>query len=129
VKTIPFLASFLLLATLAHAADFAGNWIGKIDVKDESSGTDISTSVKFEFVQTGETVSGTVGRQEDVERVPIRNVKIDGNRITFEASNGETSKPVVFELTVAGDTMAGNMQTALDNETLTGKVSVSRSKN
>ena len=52
----------------------------------------------------------------------------DGNRITFEASNGETSKPVEFELTIAGDTMAGGMKTALDNETLTGKVNVARSK-
>jgi hypothetical protein len=128
MKRILLLSAFLLVAAFANVANFAGNWIGTINVKDESSGTDITTSVKFQFSQAGDIVSGTVGRQEDTERIPIKNVKVDGNRITFEASNGETSKPVQFELTMAGDTMAGDMKTALDNETLTGKVKVSRSK-
>jgi hypothetical protein len=128
MKRILLLSALLLVAALANAPNFAGNWTGTINVKDESSGTDITTTVKFQFSQTGDIVSGTVGRQEDTERIPIKNVKVDGNRITFEASNGETSKPVEFELTIAGDTMAGGMKTALDNETLTGRVNVSRSK-
>lgn len=128
MKRILLLPALLLVAVFAQAPNFAGNWTGTINVKDESSGTDITTTVKFQFSQTGDIVSGTVGRQEDTERIPIKNVKVDGNRITFEASNGETSKPVEFELTIAGDTMAGGMKTALDNETLTGKVNVARSK-
>jgi hypothetical protein len=118
----------MLLAAIAHGADVSGNWTGTIDIKDEGSGTNITTTVKFQFVQSGETVSGTVGRQEDAELVPIKNVKIDGNKISFEASNGETSQPVKFVLTVDGDRMEGDMKTVLDSEVLTGKVKISRTK-
>jgi hypothetical protein len=118
----------MLLAAIAHGADVSGNWTGTIDIKDEGSGTNITTTVKFQFVQSGETVSGTVGRQEDAELVPIKNVKIDGNKISFEASNGETSQPVKFVLTVDGDRMEGDMKTFLDSEVLTGKVKISRTK-
>jgi hypothetical protein len=122
------LSALFLIAGVAQAADFSGDWSGTIDVKDEGSGTDITTKVKFRFVQTGDTVSGTVGRQEDVERVPVKNVKIEGNKLIFEATNGETSAPVKFILVVDGDRMEGDMKTALDSQPLTGKVKVSRVK-
>jgi hypothetical protein len=123
-----FSIGLLLFTAVAQGADIAGNWTGTIDIKDESSGTDISTPVKFHFIQTGDVVSGTVGRQEDSELVPIKNVKLEGTKISFEASNGETSQPVRFVLTIAGDRMEGEMKTALDQEQITGKVKIARAK-
>jgi hypothetical protein len=126
--TVATAASMFLLAVCLQAADVSGQWTGTIAIKDESSGTDITTTVKLQFTQQGSQISGKIGRAEDVEVVPIKDAKIDGNRITFEASNGETSEPCKFTLIIDGDRMEGEMTTALDAEKLVGKVKVTRGK-
>ena len=118
----------LLLAAALAAADVSGTWTGTIDVKDETSGTTISTPVKIRFDQKAAVISGKIGRAEDAEAVPIQNAKIEGNRISFEASSEETSGPCKFVLVVEGDRMEGNMKAAVDAQELNGKVKVTRAK-
>ncbi len=120
--------SLLCLSTLLAAADVAGVWTGTIDIKDEGSGTTITTPVQIQIDQQSTEISGKIGRTEDAEVVPIKNAHMEGNKIWFEASNGETAGPVKFALTIEGDRMEGDMKTALDTETINGKVKMKRAK-
>ena len=73
---------------LATTGDVSGLWTGTIDIHDESSGTNITTPVRIELNQQPDAISGKIGRPEDLEVVPIKNVRMEGNKIWFEASNG-----------------------------------------
>lgn len=115
-------------ALIAAGSDVSGLWTGTIDILDQSSGTTISTPVRIELDQQPTAISGKIGRPEDPEVTPIRNVHREGNKIWFEAVSGETAGPVQFALTMEGDSMEGDMKTALDTETINGKVKVTRSK-
>ena len=115
-----------LSAALCAAADVSGLWTGTIDIKDEGSGTTITTPVRIQIAQESAAISGKIGRPEDPQEVPIKNVHMEGNTISFEASNGETAGPAKFVLTVDGDRMEGDMKVALDTEPLNGKVRVTR---
>lgn len=124
--------SLLLLAfsagSLVHAASVAGKWSGTVEVHDSSSGTDISVplNVQFAEAQSGE-VTGSIGREGE-SSVPLRNGKLEGNTLTFEAASEETSGPVKFRLTVAGDVITGEMRGAIEVEPIAGNVKLTRSK-
>ena len=66
---------FLLAALTLHlsAADLTGIWTGQLP----DAGQDIS----FRFAQTGANVTGKF--YTDNESIPIKNTKIEGDRITF----------------------------------------------
>ena len=117
-----------LPALVLAAADVAGLWTGTIDIKDEGSGTVITTPVRIELDQQSGALSGRIGRPEDPEVTQIKNAHQEGNKIWFEASNGETAGPVKFALTVEGDRMEGEMKTVLDTENINGKVKATRTK-
>ncbi len=121
---------FSVIAVLAFAGDpdISGKWSGTIDVRDEGSGTNITTPVQVQFQQRDAKISGNIGRAEDNDVVPIKNAKVEGNKIYFEASSGETVGPVKFNLTVTGDRMEGDMRTSVDSGDITGKVKISRQK-
>ncbi len=123
------LCTLALLATaLLSAADVTGSWSGTIDIKDEGSGTTITTAVKLQLTQQEGKLTGNIGRPEDAEVVTIKNATMDGNKLEFEATNGETSQPCKFTLVMDGDRMEGDMVTSLDSETLRGKVRIARKK-
>jgi len=130
VKRLSLLSGCIIFCfgVLTAASDVSGLWTGTIDIKDQGSGTTITTPVRIEIDQQSAAISGKIGRPEDPEVVPIKNARMEGNKIWFEASNGETAGPVKFVLIVAGDSMEGDMNTALDTETINGKVKVTRSK-
>ena len=128
MKRLPaFGGLFFLLISCALAGDVSGKWSGTIAVKDEATGTVYTTPVQIEINQQASTISGNIGRVPGSDLVPIKNARISGNIITFEASSDETSGPCKFTLTVTGDSMEGNMTGAVDNEDITGKVKVTRS--
>ena len=89
---------FLLLATVAWAADVTGTWKGEVSTPDGNSFT-----LTYNFKQDGAKLTGTVlGPQGDP--LPIDNGKVDGDKISFSVKvdmNGGT----VFssEGTINGD--------------------------
>lgn len=121
-------ALFFLLLLPVLAANVSGKWSGTIAVRDESSGVVITTPVQIQLSQQNSSISGKIGRANDAEAVPIQNVRIEGDKIYFEASSDETTGPCKFSLTVAGDSMEGDMTGAVESEDIKGKVKVTRLK-
>jgi hypothetical protein len=66
---------FLLAALTLHlsASDLTGIWTGQLP--------DAGQDVSFRFAQTGANVTGKF--YTDNESVPLKNIKIEGDRITF----------------------------------------------
>ena len=123
----PLILIFLACA-LAFGADVTGTWTGTIAVDDTGSGTTITTQVHIELQQQGAGVSGKIGRVEDTEAVPIKNVKMEGDTLSFEAANDETTGPMKFSLKIAGDRMEGTMKGSIDSGDINGKVKLTREK-
>jgi len=121
----PLILMFCVCAW-AFAADLTGTWTGTIAVDDSGSGTTITTQVHIELRQQGDGVSGKIGRVEDTEAVPIKNVKIEGDILSFEAASDETSGPMKFSLKIAGDRMEGTMKGSVDSGDIDGKVKLTR---
>jgi hypothetical protein len=118
----------LLFALGLSAADLDGKWAGTIDVKDAGSGTTITTPVQVQIEHKANALSGHIGRPEDNESVPIRNARVEGKTLYFEASNGETEGAVRFVLTLEGDRLEGEMKGSVDTGDIVGKVKLTRAK-
>jgi hypothetical protein len=115
-----------LLALTAQAANLAGKWSGVIEIDD--SGGKIETPVVLYLEQKGEALSGKIGRSNDPESVEIRNAKVEGNKVTFEASSTEASASMKFSLTIQGEQMLGEMKGAAQGNDIVAKVTFSRVK-
>ena len=118
---------FWLLPCLALAlcgADVSGKWSGTIDVEDAGN----STPVEVELVQKSDLVSGKIGRQGGGDEGTIRNGKVDGTKVSFEVVSPHTSSPFKFTLTLAKDTLEGEMKGSVDEGEIVGKVKLSRAK-
>jgi hypothetical protein len=98
----------LLLASLvvpAWAADVAGSWRVTISTPDGA------INGKASFKQTGDTVEGWVGPDEN-DPIPITGV-LKGNELTIK-THPQPGRTVAFEkcdVTVDGDKMAGTIDT------------------
>lgn len=115
------------LTLLLAAADVSGRWSGNITVADTGSGTTIKTPVSAEFQQKADSLSGKIGRRQDAEKVQIRNGKVAGKTIMFEAASVETSGAMRFVLTLQGDHMEGEMKGSVEDAgEITGKVRLTR---
>jgi hypothetical protein len=117
-----------LICALAFGADVTGTWTGTIAVDDTGSGTTITTQIHIELHQQGAALSGKIGRVEDTEAVPIKNAKMEGDTLSFEAASDETSGPMQFSLKIAGDLMEGTMKGSIDSGDIKGKVKLTREK-
>jgi hypothetical protein len=115
-----------LLALTAHGANLAGKWSGTIEIDD--SGGKIQTPVELYLEQKGGALSGKIGRSKDPESVEIRNAKVEGDKVTFEASSTEASAAMKFSLTVRGEQMLGEMKGAAQGNDIVAKVTFSRVK-
>lgn len=96
MKTI---AAFFLSAVLALAADVTGTWTGNV-VLSAGSG-----SPKFEFKQTGETLTGTYKGQ--FGDAPLKGT-VKGDKIEF--SFGTDQATAKYSGTVTGNKMAGTVE-------------------
>jgi len=128
---LPILILFacaLVICTLLIGADLTGRWTGTIAVDDTGSGTTITTQVHIEIQQKAEGLSGKIGRIEDQDVVPIKNARMDGDTLIFEAASDETTGPMKFSLKIAGDRMEGTMKGSIDSGDINGKVKLTREK-
>jgi len=118
---------FWLLPCLALAlsgADVSGKWSGTIDVEDSGS----STPVQVELVQKSDQLTGKMGVQGGGNQSTIRNGKVEGTKVYFEAVSPEYSSPFKFTLTLANDTLEGEMKGNIDEGEIVGKVKLTRDK-
>jgi hypothetical protein len=110
------------------ATNLSGTWMGTVDVRDTDSGSVISTSVRLSLTQTKDAVTGKIGREGENEETPLQHVRLEGNKLTFEATNPDVNGPIKFVLTVTDDQMEGEMKASLDTGEINGKVRVTREK-
>jgi len=94
------LPRFILLVALvmlaAQTSNLSGRWNGLIVIDDTASGTKIETPVELRLEQKDGVLSGKIGQKNDPNQVEIRNAKVEGDRLTFEASSQETSSSMRF---------------------------------
>ncbi len=118
---------FLLMLGMtltAAAADVNGKWSGSFNVTGPDGEVKDDTAF-FVLKQNGTELTGTVGPREE-EQFPIQNGKIEGEKITLEAS--AKGSVIKFELVLAGDHIKGDANGSHDGETLKAKVDVTRQK-
>jgi hypothetical protein len=118
----------ILTCALTLGADLTGRWTGTIAVDDSGSGTTITTQVHVELQQGSDGLSGKIGRIEDSDVVPIKNARMEGDTLVFEAASEETTGPMKFSLKIAGDQMEGTMKGSIDSGDIKGKVKLTREK-
>jgi len=107
IARVVFLCTLLLasLVVPAWAADVAGSWQVTISTPDgEING-------KASFKQTGDTVEGWVGPDEN-DPIPVAGI-LKGDQLTIKTSP-QPGRTVAFDkcvLTLKGDKMAGSIDT------------------
>jgi hypothetical protein len=99
---------FVAGVCLASAAEFAGKWKGSVDRPDGSP-----AAVYLELRQQGDRISGDIGYNPE-ETAPISNVKVDGDRLSFEVSTSSVLYKV--SLAAADEMMKGNVVVSRDGQ-------------
>ena len=122
------LLCFGILAALVGLAmadvDVTGKWSGSFNVTTPSGETHESTALMV-LKQSGSTITGTVGPNED-DQVAIKEGKIEGSKITLEADHdGQTLK---FALVFAADRITGEANMSHDGQSATAKLDLTRAK-
>jgi|SRR5215469_9519190 len=115
-----------LVALTVHAANLAGKWSGVIEIND--SGGKIETPVELYLEHKDGALSGKIGRSNDPQSVEIRNAKVQGDKVTFEAAATESSASMKFSLTIQGEQMRGEMKGVAEGNDIIAKVTFSRAK-
>ena len=118
------LVCFLLAvaaAAIAMAADVTGKWTGTLTQENGEAHTALLV-----LKQDGAAITGTAGPDEN-EQLPIQTGKIDGNKVVLEISPNEGAI-YHLELVLDGDHLKGDVTAKRDDETMTAKLDVSRTK-
>jgi hypothetical protein len=126
ISALPLLLAASVL--FAQVGKVSGKWSGVILIDDPGSGTKIETPVELDLEVKDGALSGKIGRAGDPERVEIRNAKLDGENVTFEASSTEAAATMRFYLTLQGERMLGEMKGAAEGNDIVAKVTLSRAK-
>jgi hypothetical protein len=113
-------AVVMLLASAfsAAAADVTGNWKGVLSPENRDPGPALVI-----LKHVGDTVTGTAGPNEE-ERHEITNGKVAGDKVTFEVIQGEAI--MKFVLTLAGDTLTGQVSREREGQQQTAKLDLKR---
>jgi hypothetical protein len=104
---IVFWGMVALAASPAQAADLSGTWLGKTEVPE--TGTDEVTMV---LTKTKTGYSGTVTDSlgmlnKDTE---IKDVKLDGDELTFSFPLSDGTTEIVVSLTVSSEKLIGQWE-------------------
>ena len=113
----------LLLAAASFAADVTGKWSGTADMM--RNGENRSSTAVLIFKLDGDKLTGTGGREEG-QQTQLDNIKLDGNKLTFEVADGEVLVKVALD--AEGDTMKGEAKAEKDGQTMTVKFNLQRQK-
>jgi hypothetical protein len=107
-------------AFILVGADVTGTWKGTFAPENRDAGPALVI-----LKQAGETVTGTVGPDEN-DRLDIVNGKVLGDKITFDAPQGETT--MKFVLVLDGETLTGQATRERDGQQQIAKLNLKREK-
>lgn len=79
----------------------------------------------LEVQQSGERVTGTIGREPE-EKLPLEKAKLEGGKLSFEVVPPDAGAPVAFELEVTGGRLEGTLKGDTDAGPISGKVTLAR---
>jgi hypothetical protein len=118
----------VLLAAVGLSAtagtDVTGKWTGTASSTTAEGQTRDGTAV-LNLKQTGAEITGSVGPTDDNQHT-ITKGTIDGDRITLEVVDAQLT--IKFNLTLAGDRIAGDAVITDEGVNLKGKIDVKRAK-
>lgn len=113
-----------LALPVCAAADVTGKWSGSFEFNQD--GENHSEPAYLILKQDGASLTGTAGPNEE-KQMPIRNGKVDGDKVTFEVALEHGS--ISFSLLIAEDSMTGDMSAPEKEEgPRSAKLSVKRVK-
>ena len=92
MKIRTFALALLLLASPAFAADIDGKWTGSIDTPN---GT---VALNYTFKAEGATLTGSTSGP-DGSSIPLKDGKIDGNKVAFSLTLDFGQGPTTFNYT------------------------------
>jgi len=123
------LLCILAMAALVLAApadvNLSGKWTGSFDMTSPD-GEAHNSGIVMVLKHSGSEVTGTAGPEEG-EQYPIKNGKVEGDKITLEVHRAE-GQVIKFDLAMAGDRIKGGAHMEANGETRTAKVDVGRAK-
>jgi hypothetical protein len=100
-------AALALAGLTLLAADLTGTWSGTFEVR-RSDGSSRTLTPLVILKQDGTVLTGSIGSNQSDQR-PIRNGKVDGDRVTFEIeSQGGTIQR--FDLKASADRIEGDVR-------------------
>jgi len=106
-KTLIFSPFLLVLTTLLWGAvEVGGVWAGPLDLA-LPDGQRVASHLYVTFRQSGTEIKGSAGPSER-KQTSIRNAKIDGNWITFEA--GPEEEVLIFKLALSDGHLNGQAE-------------------
>jgi hypothetical protein len=118
MKQILVLLLFSVLAL--PAADLSGSWPGMLETSRAVDDHNLTLR------QSGNTLTGTITFSRG--KWDIQNVKLDGQKLTFEITlSGATSWVLYYDLRVTGEEIAGNVSSK-QGQFPGGKVKFKREK-
>ena len=122
------LLTISLVTALAYpvllAASVTGMWSGTLEMR-RADGSSRRAPALVILKQDGEVVTGSAGASES-SQTPIRNGKLEGDRLTFDVESGN-QQYTRFDLTVSEHAIEGNIEgKAPDGGTVTGRLMVKR---
>lgn len=116
------ISSILLFVVSLSAGDVSGKWTGTLEFKTPDGETKSGPAFMI-LKQDGNKLTGSGGPNES-EQHPIRNGKVEGNKLTFEALDGE--KTMYFDLKMIADQISGDIKRERDGTRETAKISLKR---
>jgi hypothetical protein len=119
------LLPLLFFAAALAAGDLSGKWNGSLEMKTPDG--DHTGTAFLELKQTGAEITGRAGPNEE-EALAIRNVKLEGKRLTFEIRHEERGR--LFKLAldlVDDDKLEGTIDGESDaGEKVSGKINLKK---
>ena len=125
MKRLLAVSLVIALATpVLFAATVTGMWSGTLEIR-RPDGSGRRTPALVILKQDGDTVTGSAGASES-NQTPIRNGKVNGDRLTFEVESGN-QQFMRFDLKVSEDVIEGSAEgKAPDGGRMTGRLMVKR---
>lgn len=89
-----------LSAAALFGADVAGKWSGKIEMMRDGETRSMPALLILE--KQADTYTGSVG-PEDGDRFPVKNVRLEGGKLTMDVQRREGESDIKVELLLDGD--------------------------